>query len=52
MVQPIGIKTEAAYYKALLTHDTKFDGKFFYGVKTTGIYCRSVLAQLFSNHPL
>jgi len=30
------------YYQALLTRDPKFDGKFFSGVKTTGIYCRPI----------
>lgn len=34
--------TEDAYYNALLTRDAKFDGKFFFGVKTTGIYCRPI----------
>lgn len=27
-------------YKAILTKDARFDGYFFTGVKTTGIYCR------------
>ncbi len=31
-----------AYYQAVLTHDPRFDGVFFVGVKTTGIYCRTV----------
>lgn len=30
------------YYQALLTRDHRFDGKFFVGVKTTGIYCRPI----------
>ena len=30
------------YYKALQARDTRFDGWFFVGVKTTGIYCRPV----------
>jgi AraC family transcriptional regulator of adaptative response / DNA-3-methyladenine glycosylase II len=30
------------FYKALLTRDDRFDGKFFVGVKTTGIYCRPI----------
>ena len=30
------------YYKALCSHDTRFDGKFFVGVSSTGIYCRPV----------
>ena len=29
-------------YRALCTHDTRFDGRFFVGVATTGIYCRPV----------
>ena len=29
-------------YRALLSRDTRFDGVFFTGVKTTGIYCRPV----------
>lgn len=31
-------------YRALRTHDTRFDGRFFVGVRTTGIYCRPVCA--------
>jgi AraC family transcriptional regulator of adaptative response / DNA-3-methyladenine glycosylase II len=31
-----------ACYRALVTRDTRFDGKFFTGVKTTGIYCRPI----------
>ena len=30
------------YYKALCSHDRRFDGRFFVGVRTTGIYCRPV----------
>jgi len=30
------------YYRALAAKDTRFDGVFFTGVKTTGIYCRPV----------
>jgi AraC family transcriptional regulator, regulatory protein of adaptative response / DNA-3-methyladenine glycosylase II len=30
------------YYQALLSRDHRFDGKFFVGVKTTGIYCRAI----------
>lgn len=30
------------YYKAMLARDHRFDGKFFVGVKTTGIYCRPI----------
>lgn len=29
-------------YRALVARDTRFDGAFFVGVKTTGIYCRPV----------
>lgn len=29
-------------YQAVLSHDTRFDGAFFVGVSTTGIYCRTV----------
>ncbi|WP_419760590.1 AlkA N-terminal domain-containing protein [Acidisoma sp.] len=29
-------------YRALLTRDVRFDGRFFTGVRTTGIYCRPV----------
>src|SRR6476646_8521247 len=29
-------------YRALTARDTRFDGVFFTGVKTTGIYCRPV----------
>ncbi|MBR1457244.1 MAG: helix-turn-helix domain-containing protein [Oscillospiraceae bacterium] len=31
-----------AYYEALCSHDSRFDGKFFVGVRSTGIYCRPV----------
>ena len=31
-----------ACYRALLARDARFDGVFFTGVKTTGIYCRPV----------
>lgn len=33
---------EDAYYKALLSRDTRFDGLFFVGVESTGIYCRPI----------
>ncbi len=33
---------EDIYYQAMQTRDTRFDGKFFVGVKTTGIYCRPI----------
>jgi AraC family transcriptional regulator, regulatory protein of adaptative response / DNA-3-methyladenine glycosylase II len=31
-----------ACYRALVHRDARFDGRFFIGVKTTGIYCRPV----------
>ena len=39
----------AIFAKARLTRDVRFDGAFFIGVKTTGIYCRSVCP---ANQPL
>src|SRR5262245_45512310 len=30
------------YYRAITARDARFDGVFFVGVKTTGIYCRPV----------
>jgi AraC family transcriptional regulator of adaptative response / DNA-3-methyladenine glycosylase II len=32
----------AACYRALLTRDARFDGRFFVAVVTTGVYCRPV----------
>jgi AraC family transcriptional regulator, regulatory protein of adaptative response / DNA-3-methyladenine glycosylase II len=29
-------------YQAMLARDYRFDGKFFVGVKTTGVYCRPI----------
>ena len=29
-------------YEAVRSHDTRFDGRLFVGVKTTGNYCRPV----------
>src|SRR4030081_3329406 len=31
-----------ACYRAISTRDARFDGRFFTGVKTTGIYCRPI----------
>src|ERR1700674_3544018 len=31
-----------ACYRAIAVRDARFDGRFFTGVKTTGIYCRPV----------
>ncbi len=30
------------FYNAMLSRDHRFDGRFFTGVKTTGIYCRPI----------
>ncbi|MGH8505993.1 MAG: AlkA N-terminal domain-containing protein [Stenotrophobium sp.] len=30
------------YYQALKARDARFDGRFFVGVSTTGIYCRAI----------
>ena len=46
------------YYAAMLARDHRFDGKFFVGVKTTGIYCRPICpakpkrenVEFFHNH--
>ena len=32
----------ARCYRAILSRDARFDGRFFTGVVTTGIYCRPV----------
>lgn len=31
-----------ACWRALATHDARFDGRFFVGVRSTGVYCRPV----------
>lgn len=33
---------DRAWYAALKSRDTRFDGRFFVGVSTTGIYCRPI----------
>jgi AraC family transcriptional regulator of adaptative response / DNA-3-methyladenine glycosylase II len=35
-------KDNSIYERARLSRDARFDGRFFVGVKTTGIYCRPV----------
>jgi AraC family transcriptional regulator of adaptative response / DNA-3-methyladenine glycosylase II len=35
-------KDTRSYYKALLARDPRFDGIFFVGVTSTGIYCRPI----------
>lgn len=37
-----GTLSDTVYYRALVAKDSRFDGVFFVGVKTTGIYCRPV----------
>jgi AraC family transcriptional regulator of adaptative response / DNA-3-methyladenine glycosylase II len=52
------MKREDIYYQAMVARDHRFDGKFFVGVKTTGIYCRPICpakpkrenVEFFSNH--
>ncbi|MGI9236989.1 MAG: AlkA N-terminal domain-containing protein [Woeseiaceae bacterium] len=34
--------TNAIFERARLSRDVRFDGRFFVGVKTTGIYCRPI----------
>ena len=34
--------TAQACYQAMKSHDTRFDGRFFVGVSSTGIYCRPI----------
>lgn len=40
MVEPQTVSIPAAYWKAICTNDASFDEKFFYGVQSTGIFCR------------
>ena len=52
------MKKEDIYFDAMKTRDHRFDGKFFVGVKTTGIYCRPICpakpkrenVEFFRNH--
>ena len=37
-----GLLTADACYQALKSHDVRFDGHFFVGVTTTGVYCRPI----------
>ena len=39
-----GTLTAPQFYRALAARDSRFDGVFFTGVKTTGIYCRPICA--------
>lgn len=40
--QPDKKSETAVFYQALLARDRRFDGRFFTGVHTTGIYCRPI----------
>lgn len=42
MAKRLNSNQDDVYYEALRTRDHRFDGKFFVGVKTTGIYCRPI----------
>lgn len=42
MKLPDGTLDPDACYRALVARDARFDGAFFVGVRTTGIYCRPV----------
>lgn len=52
------MKNDDIYFEAMKTRDHRFDGKFFVGVKTTGIYCRPICpaqpkrenVEFFHNH--
>ena len=41
-MEPTPYLDQEACYRAVLTRDARFDGRFFGCVKTTGIYCRPV----------
>ena len=38
----MAIRTEDRFYEAMTARDPRFDGRFFVGVRTTGVYCRSI----------
>ncbi|MFN9504090.1 MAG: Ada metal-binding domain-containing protein [Rubrivivax sp.] len=42
LLWPDGEAPSAQWYAALLARDARFDGRFFVGVTSTGIYCRPV----------
>lgn len=52
------MKRDDIYYEAMKARDHRFDGKFFVGVRTTGIYCRPICpakpkrenVEFFPNH--
>ena len=39
---PLPKASTAQLYAAMLAHDARFDGRFFVGVTSTGVYCRPV----------
>ena len=39
-IRPETLPDEATMYTALVERDTRFEGVFFFGVRTTGIFCR------------
>lgn len=41
-VMETAMQDDDARYQAMLAHDRRFDGVFFVGVSTTGVYCRPV----------
>jgi len=41
IIRPMMLDAESCY-RALTTHDARFDGRFFVGVSSTRIYCRPV----------
>lgn len=42
MVIDANVRSDDARYRALKAHDRRFDGVFFVGVSSTGVYCRPV----------
>jgi AraC family transcriptional regulator of adaptative response / DNA-3-methyladenine glycosylase II len=41
-MKSLGATDDSVYERARLSRDRRFDGRFFVGVKTTGIYCRPI----------
>ncbi len=42
MEDPTDCRTHDQFYQALASRDARFDGRFFVGVTSTGIYCRPI----------
>ncbi len=40
--QQLSLRTKREYYRALIERDVGYDGIVYFGIKTTGIFCRSV----------